>query len=215
MIHFWLELIPQIETKLNKLIEAGFIREVQYPEWIANIFPIKKKNGQIWVCVDFHDLNNACPKDDFPLPITEVKVNATTGHEALSLMDGSLSYNQIRMNPKDEELTAFCTPKGIYCYKVIPFKLKNAGATYQRDMQKIFDNVLHKYIECYVDNLVFKTKRREDHLRDLRSMFNCLRKYQLKMNPCKCAFGVTSGKFLGFIVRHCGIEIDQSKIEAI
>ena len=215
MIHFWLELIPQIETKVNKLIEAGFIREVQYPEWIANIFPIKKKNGQIWVCVDFHDLNNACPKDDFPLPITEVMVNATTGYEALSLMDCSLSYNQIRMNPKDEELTAFCTPKGIYCYKVIPFKLKNAGATYQRDMQKIFDNVLHKYIECYVDNLVFKTKRREDHLRDLRSMFNCLRKYQLKMNPRKCAFGVTSRKFLGFIVRHHDIEIDQSKIEAI
>ena len=209
MIHFWLELIPQIETKLNKLIEAGFIREVQYPEWIANIFPIKKKNGQIWVCVDFHDLNNACPKDDFPLPITEVMVNATTGHEALSLMDGSLSYNQIRMNPKDEELTAFCTPKGIYCYKVIPFKLKNAGATYQRDMQKIFDNVLHKYIECYVDNLVVKIKRREDHLRDLRSMFNRLRKYQLKMNPRKCTFGVTSRKFLAFIVRHYGIEIDQ------
>ena len=173
------------------------------------------RNGQIRVCVDFHDLNSACPKDDFPLPITEVMVNTTTGHEALSLMDGSLSYNEIRMNPKDEELMAFCTPKGIYCYKVIPFKLKNAGATYQRDMQKIFDNVLHKYIECYVDNLVFKTKRREDHLRDLRSMFNCLRKYQLKMNPRKCAFGVTSRKFLGFIMRHCGIEIDQSKIEAI
>ena len=73
-------------------------------------------------------------------------------------MDGSSSYNQIRMNPKDEKLTAFCTPNGIYCYKVIPFKLKNAGATYQRDMQKIFDNVLHKYMECYVDNLVVKKK---------------------------------------------------------
>ena len=82
-------------------------------------------------------------------------------------------------------------------------------------MQKIFDNVLHKYVECYVDDLVVKTKRREDHLVDLRFVFNRLRKYQLKINPCKCAFGVTSGKFLGFFVRHCGIEIDQSKIEAI
>ena len=82
-------------------------------------------------------------------------------------------------------------------------------------MQKIFDNVLHKYVECYVDNLVDKTKRREDHLVDLRFVFNRLRKYQLKINPCKCAFGVTFGKFLGFIMRHCGIEIDQSKIEAI
>ena len=142
-------------------------------------------------------------------------VDATTGHEALSFMDGSSSYKKIRMNPKDEELTAFRTSKGIYRYKVMPFGLKNASATYQWAVQKIFDNVLHKYMECYVDDLVVKTKRREYHLVDLRSVFNRLRKYQLKMNPCKCAFGVTSGKFLGFIVRHCGIEIDQSKIEAI
>ena len=127
--------------------------------------------------VDFHDLNSACDKNDFPLPITEVMVDATTGHEALSFMDGSSGYNQIWMNPKDEELTAFRTPKGIYCYKVMPFRLKNAGATYQQAMQKIFDNVLHKYVECYVDNLVVKTKRREDHLVDLQFVFNRLRKY--------------------------------------
>ena len=119
------------------------------------------------------------------------------------------------MNAKDEELTAFHTSKGIYCYKVMPFGLKNAGATYQQAMQKIFDNVLHKYVECYVDDLVVKTKRREDHLVDLRSVFNDLRKYQLKMNPRKCAFGVISGKFLGFIVRNHSIEIDQFKIKAI
>ena len=119
------------------------------------------------MCVDFRDLNNACPKGDFPLPITKVMVDTTTGHEALSFMDGSSRYNQIRMNPKDEELIAFRTLKGIYCYKVMPFGLKNAGATYQRAMQKIFDNILHKYVECYVDDLVVKTKRREDHLVDL------------------------------------------------
>ena len=119
------------------------------------------------------------------------------------------------MNPKDKELTTFHTPKGIYCYKVMSFGLKNAGATYQQAMQKIFDNVFHKYVECYIDDLVVKTKRREDHLADLRSVFNRLRKYQLKMNPLKCNFGITSGKFLVFIVRHCGVEIDPSKIEAI
>ena len=86
-------------------------------------------------------------------------VDATTGHEALSFMDGSSRYNQIWMNPKDEELTAFRTLKAIYCYKVMPFGLKNAGATYQRAMQKIFDNVLHKYVECYVDDLVVKIKK--------------------------------------------------------
>ncbi|KAM0980052.1 hypothetical protein ACFX14_015828 [Malus domestica] len=174
------ELIPQIEAEIDKLIEAGFIRE-----------------------------------DDFPLPIIEIMVDATTGHEALSFMDGSSGYNQIRMALEDEELTAFRTPKGIYCYKVMPFGLKNAGATYQRAMQKIFNDMLHKNVECYVDDVVVKTKKRSNHLKDLRVVFERLRKYNLKMNPLKCAFGVTSGKFLGFIVKHRGIEVDQSKIKAI
>nr|GMC46575.1 uncharacterized protein LOC109150426 [Ipomoea batatas] len=105
------ELNPSIE-EVNKLIEAGFIREVKYQTWISSIVLERKKNGQIRVCVDFRDLNVACPKDDFPLPITELMINAVTGHEIMSFMD---SYNQIRMAPEDEELTAFRTPKGIYC----------------------------------------------------------------------------------------------------
>ncbi|KAL0314528.1 UNVERIFIED_CONTAM: Transposon Tf2-11 polyprotein [Sesamum angustifolium] len=117
------ELIPLIEGEVNKLIEVGFILEVKYPMWISSIVPVRKKNGQIRVCVDFRDLNNACPKDDFPLPIAELMIDATTGHEALSFMDGSSGYNQIRMAPADEELTAFRTPKGIYCYKVMHFGL--------------------------------------------------------------------------------------------
>ncbi|KAH0720316.1 hypothetical protein KY284_005346 [Solanum tuberosum] len=167
------ELVTQIEVEVNKLIEAGFIREVKYPLWISNIVPVKKKNGQIRVCVDFQDLN------------------------------------------KDEEYTAFRTPKGIYCYRVMPFGLKNDGATYQRVMQNIFDDMLHKRVECYVDDLVVKTKQREHHLEDLRIIFERLIKFDLKMNPLKCAFGVTSGKFIGFIVHHRGIEVDPAKIDAI
>jgi hypothetical protein len=83
------ELLPQIEVEVNKLEQAGFIREVQFPKWIANIVPVKKKNGQIRVCVDFRDLNRACPNDDFSLPNTELMVDSTIGHEALSFMDDS------------------------------------------------------------------------------------------------------------------------------
>ena len=173
-----------------------------------NIIPIKKKNGQISVCVDLRDLNNACPKDDFPLPIIKLMVDATTGHEALSFMDGSSSYNQIRMAPRDEELTTFCTPKGIYYYKVMPLGIKNASQIYQHAMQRIFDDMLHKNVECYVDNLVVKSRKREYHLQDLCMVFNRLRRYQLKMNSLKCAFSVTLGKFLGFIFQHRGIEVD-------
>ncbi|KAM2855218.1 hypothetical protein FF1_025563 [Malus domestica] len=142
-------------------------------------------------------------------------VDATTGHEALSFMDGSSGYNQIHIILKDEELTAFRTLKGIYCYKVMPFGLKNAGATYQRAMQKTFNDMLHKNVECYVNDVVVKTKKRSDHLKDLRIVFERLRKYNLKMNLLKCAFGVTSGKFISFIIKHRGIEVDQSKIKAI
>ncbi|KAI5347393.1 hypothetical protein L3X38_015272 [Prunus dulcis] len=130
-------------------------------------------------------------------------------------MDGFSGYNQIKMAPEDEELTAFRTPKGVYCYTVMPFGLKNAGATYKRAMTINFSDMLHNTIECYVDDLVVKTKKREHHLNDLKRVFDRLQKHQLKMNPLKCAFGVTSGKFLGFVVRHCGIEIDPSKIKAI
>ncbi|CAM8988114.1 unnamed protein product [Rhodiola kirilowii] len=130
-------------------------------------------------------------------------------------MDCTAGYNQIHMAPEDQEATAFRTPKGIFCYKVMPFGLKNAGATYQRAMQKIFEDMMHKTIECYVDDVVVKSKARSDHVQDLRMVFERLRKCQLKMNPLKCAFGVTSGKFLGFVVTHRGIEIDQTKIKAV
>lgn len=164
------ELIPLIENEVNKLIEVGFIRQVKYPTWISSIVPVRKKNDQIRVCVDFRDLNNACPKDEFPLPIPELMIDATTGYEAMSFMDGSFGYNQIRMAPRDEELTAFRTPKGIYCYKVMPFGLKNAGSTYQRAMQTIFDYMLHRNVECYVDDLVVKL-RNCDRLQDLKMVF--------------------------------------------
>ncbi|KAA0062672.1 hypothetical protein E6C27_scaffold79G001920 [Cucumis melo var. makuwa] len=118
----------------------------------------------------------------------KIMVDATTGHEALSFMDGSSGYNKIRMALLDEEMIAFRTSKGIYCYKMMPFGLKNASTTYQRAMQKVFDDMLHKYVECYVDDLVVKSKRRQDHLKDLKVVLDCLRKYQLRMNPLKCTF---------------------------
>ena len=108
---FWLELVSHIEIEIDKLFKVGFIREVRYPTWIVNIILVKKNNGQISVCVDFRDLNNVFLKDELSLPIIELMVDATIGHEALSFMDGSLGYNQIRMTPKDEKLTVFRTQR--------------------------------------------------------------------------------------------------------
>lgn len=209
------EILPKIEAEVDKLIAAGFIREVKYPKWLSSIVPVKKKNGQTRICVDFRDLNKACPKDDFPIPISELLVDATVGHEIFSFMDGYSGYNQIKMAPEDEELTAFRTPKGIFCYRVMPFGLKNAGATYQRAMTIILDGLLYDIVECYIDDIVVKSKHERDLLNHLAIVFERLRQHNLKMNPMKCAFGVSSGKFLGFVVTRHGIQIDPTKIQAV
>jgi Reverse transcriptase (RNA-dependent DNA polymerase) len=209
------ELEEKVVEETKKLIDVGFIREEETPEWVASIVPVKKKYGQIRICVDFRDLNKACPKDDFSLPVTEIIIDHTSSYEVFSFMDGYAGYNQIKMTPEDEKHTAFRTPNGIYCYKVMPFGLKNAGATYQRAISKIFDDLIHKIVECYMDDVVIKALSYEEHLQYLEVVFKRLREHALKLNPLKCAFIVSSAKFLGFVVRHRGIEIDPGKIKAI
>ena len=117
---------------------SSFIREVHYPEWLANVVLVKKANGKWRMCMDFTDLNKACPKDSFPLPRIDQLVDSTTGHKLLSFMDAFLGYNQIRIAKEDQEKTFFITSQGLYCYKVMPFGLKNAGATYQTLVNKMF-----------------------------------------------------------------------------
>ncbi|KAL5551303.1 hypothetical protein UlMin_001479 [Ulmus minor] len=167
-----------INTEVDKLLKAGFIEEANYPDWIANVVLVKKANGNWRVCVNFTDLNRACPKDSFPLPRIDQLVDATAGHELLSFMDAYSGYNQIRMHEEDQEHTAFLTNQGLYCYKVMPLKT-------------------------------------EEHIRNLKETFDILRRYKMKLNPSKCAFGVSSGKFLGFMVNHRGIEANPAKIQAL
>ena len=118
--------------EMEKLLATGFIREVYYPKWLANVVMVKKSNGKWRMCVDFTDLNNACPKDSFPLPKSDQLIDSTAGHELLTFMNAFSGYNQILMKEEDQEKTAFVTNQGLYCYKVMPFELKNIGATYQR-----------------------------------------------------------------------------------
>ena len=98
------EIMEAIQSEVKKLIDSDFIREEQCPDWVANIVPVTKKNGKIWVCIDFRDINEACPKDEFPLPITDVMIDNTCGFERMSFMDGFYEYNQIKMYPDDEML---------------------------------------------------------------------------------------------------------------
>ena len=197
------------------MLTAGFIREVYYSEWLANVVLVKKANGKLRMCVDFTDLNKACPKDSFPLPRIDQLVDFTTGHKLLTFMDTFLRYNKIKMAEEDQEKTAFITSQWLYCYNVMPFGLKNAGPTYQRLVNKMFSNQIGRNMEVYVDDMLFKSKEELTHLDDLRETFATLRQYQMKLNPSKCAFGVASGKFLGFMVSKRGIETNPEKVRAI
>ena len=204
-----------ITNEVNKLLAVGFVREVYYPEWLANVVLVKKANGKWRMCVDFTDLNKAYPKDSFPLPRIDQLVNSTVGHKLLTFMDAFPGYNQIKMTEEDQEKTAFITSQGLYCYKVMPFRLKNVGTTYQRLVNKMFSEQIGRNMEVYVDDMLDKSREELTHLDDLRETFATLRQYQMKLNPSKCAFGVASRKFLGFMVFQRGIEANLEKVQAI
>ena len=161
------------------------------------------------MCVDNRDLNRASPKDNFPLPHIDVLVDNIGNFALFSFMEGFSGYNQIKMAPEDMEKTTFVTLWGTFCYKVMSFGLKNAGATYQRAMVALFHNMMHREIKVYVDDMIAKSITEEEHLVNLRRLFERHKRYQLRLKPAKCTFGVKSGKLLGFIVSQKGCMMGQ------
>ncbi|KAF5465384.1 hypothetical protein F2P56_015398 [Juglans regia] len=155
---FSMEKCATIAKEIDCLLAAGFIKEMYYPEWLSNVVLVKKANGKWRMCVNFTDLNKACPKDRFPLPRIDIIVDAMTGHKVLSFMDAYTGYNQIWMNKANEETTTFITDRGLYCYRVMPFGLKNAKATYQRLVNRMFEHQIEKIMEVYVEDLLVKSK---------------------------------------------------------
>jgi hypothetical protein len=177
-----------VKAELERMLAAKVIRPIDYSEWISNMVPVTNPSGDIRICTDFRDLNKACPKDDFPLPNIDMIVDLTAGHEILSLMDGLSGYNQIKIAEEDQHKTSFTTPWGTFCYNMMPFGLKNAGATYQRAMIAIFHDLIHNILEDYVDDILVKSHSFIDHLADLEKVFDRLAQYHLMLNPKKCVF---------------------------
>ncbi|KAI5348967.1 hypothetical protein L3X38_001854 [Prunus dulcis] len=155
------------------------------------------------MCVDYTNLNRACPKDSFPLPRIDQLVDAIAGHALLSFMDAYSGYNQIFMHSEDQAHTSFITDRDLYCYKVMPFGLKNVEATYQRLVNHLFAP------------LIVKSRTADKHIPNLSAMFTILKQYKMRLNPTKCAFEVASGKFFGFMISQWGIEANPEKIQAI
>ncbi|XP_075499210.1 uncharacterized protein LOC142537591 [Primulina tabacum] len=203
------------KKEVGELLSAGHIREVQFPTWLSNVVLVPKSSGKWRMCVDFRDLNKACPKDCYPLPRIDQLVDSTAGHQYLCMLDAYQGYHQIPLAVEDQDKVSFITSEGTFCYVVMPFGLKNAGATYQRLMDKVFSKQVGRNVEVYVDDIMVKSKHSALLIPDLVETFSTLKSYGLKLNPQKCIFGVKSGKFLGYMVTERGIEANPEKVQAI
>ena len=155
-----------------KQFDAGFLVVTSYPQWVANVVPLPTKDGKVRMCVDFRDMNRASPKDVFPLLHIDVLVDNTMQHKIFSFMDGFSGYNQIKMAPEDMEKTTFVTQWGTFFYKVMPFGLKNVGATSQRAMVALFHDMIQHEIEVYVDDMIARSQTEEEHLDHLQKLFD-------------------------------------------
>jgi hypothetical protein len=176
---------------------------------------VKKANGKWRMCINFTDLNKACPKDEFPLPRIDSLVDAAASLELMSLLDCYSGYHQIWMKKEDEPQTSFITPSGTYCYLRMPEGLKNAGESFSRMTAKVLHSQIGRNVLKFIDVIIVKSTKQETHVADLQETFANFRQAGLKLNPEKCVFGVKKGKFLGCLVSTKGIEANPSKIEAI
>ncbi|XP_016648309.1 PREDICTED: uncharacterized protein LOC103327103 [Prunus mume] len=178
----------KVKEEIERLLKAGFIRPAIYADWLANIVPVlKRKTGAVRICVDYRNLNEASPKDEYPMPMADMLVDGAAHNQMLSFMDGNAGYNQIMMAEEDIHKTAFMCPGhiGAFEYTVMPFGLRNAGATYQRAMNSVFHDMIGHSLEVYIDDVVIKSPEEGNHMTNLKRAFLRMRQYKLKMNPMK------------------------------
>ena len=162
--------------------------------------PIRKKKGDIRICIDFRNLNKACQKDNFPLPTMEQILQSLIGSKLMSVLDGCSRYNQILVHPNDILKTAFRTKWGTYAYQKMPFGLINAGATFQCAMDIAFRGLINKLVVVYLDDILVYSKNRNNHLSEFKHIFERCMKHGISLNPKKSYFALPEGKLLGFIV---------------
>jgi hypothetical protein len=203
-----------IKSEVEKFLKERFIYPIHLTQWVSNPVPVDKKQGTVRECTDFHDLNKACPKDNYPTPFIDQIIDECAGCEAFSFMDGFLGYNQIQIKHDDQHKTTFICPWGTFAYHKMPFGLKNVGATFQWAVSFAFHDLKHIF-EAYLDDLSSRSHKRKDHPMHLRLIFERCRYFKIQLNPNKCNFCVTSGSLLGFIVSTTRIMVDPLKVEAI
>ncbi|GKV45247.1 hypothetical protein SLEP1_g52356 [Rubroshorea leprosula] len=177
----------KLKEEIERLLKVGFMRTSRYVEWLSNVVHVIKKNSKLRICVDFRNLNLATLKDEYHMPIADLLVDGAAHHRILSFMDGHSGYNQIFIAEEDIPKTAFrCLGAiGTYEWVVMPFGLKNVGATYQRAMNAIFHDMIGHFMEIYIDDVVVKSNEDEEHLEHLKLAFERMRKHGLEMDQNK------------------------------
>jgi hypothetical protein len=207
------EKVVAAKAEVQRLLDAGFIREVQYPSWLTNVVMVKKKNDKWRICTDFTDLNKWYSKDDFPLARID-KVVDSAGYETMALLACFSGYHQICLRKEYEENTSFITPFGTYCYLRMPEGLKNVGPTFRRMTKTIPKEQMEINVFADVDDIVVVSRKKETQLHDLAETFTNMLRAQLNVNPGKCVFGIGRGKVLGCLVSVKGVEANPEKINA-
>eukprot|EP00253_Pinus_taeda_P034586 PITA_34586 len=198
-----------IKAEVEKLLHAGFIYLVPLTDWVSNIVPVMKNQGTIRVCVDYRDVNQACPKDNYPTPFIDQIIDECTRCEIFSFMNGFSRYNQINICTQDQSKKAFICLWGTFAYYKLPFGLKNVGA-----MNYAFHDIKN-IVQPYLDDLLAHLRKRTDHPRHLREIFLCCRHYKIRLNPHKCVFCVSSVHLLGFVVSKHRIRLNPCKVQGI
>ena len=167
------KLEPLIQSEVKKLLAARIIFKVRHSKWVSNLVPVRKKSGEIRLCMDFRNLNCASDKDNYPVPPMEQLLQMVSGSELFSLLDGFSGYNQVLVAEEDRLKTTFRTRWGTFAYRRMPFGLINAGATFQRDMDIAFRDLIGRNIVVYLNDITIFSKRREEHAFHLKHIFEC------------------------------------------
>jgi len=197
------------------MVDVGIIAPIRYSSWMSNSVVVRKKTGDICMCVDFCNLNQFSLKDNYPLPNMEHFLQKVTGAGMMSMLDGFSGYNQVLLKREDQLKTTFTTPWGTFMYLRMSFGLMNVGATFEREMEFAFRDLIHKIINIYQDDLTVVSKDRKDHISHLGVIFEQCRKYGIPLNPKKYVLGIDEGNFLGHVASKGGISIYHERVQSI
>lgn len=208
--YLWTELKDHLEDLLKK----GIIVESK-SDFASPIVIVRKKTGEMRMCVDYRKVNQSVRRDAYPLPRIEETLELMHGAQYFSTLDLTAAYNQIEVDPRDQHITAFTTPLGLYEYSRMPFGLSNSPATFQRLMGRVFREEMLRILLCYLDDILLYSQSIDNHIERLEIAFIRLRQHNLKLEPKKCSLFCTTVKFLGHVLTPDGVQTDPDKLRAV